>query len=403
MSSSEAQTLGATPIAARAAAPDLARGAMLLLIALANAHVWLYAHPVGVRGYPQDLAGADRVVAALQVVLVDGRAYPLFGLLFGYGITQLAARRAAVAVPADDVVRLVRRRGAWMIVIGLVHGVLLWPGDIVGAYGLLAVLMAAVLVRGAPGTLAGIAVTGAVVSSLFLSASALAPQPGTTALLPSVAATDPGAVLLLHTVEWGLIGLLVQSIAVFGAVALGALAARRRLLDEPGRHRQLLARLAMAGLTAAVLGGLPLALAVAGVWTPSTPVLVLAGALHSASGYAGGVGYAALFGLLALRVGERSGGVGGALRACGQRSLSCYLAQSVAFAALLPAWSLGLGARLTVAETALLAFGVWLVILLVAAASARAGVRGPAEVLLRRLTYGTPTVNPAERKRRSPS
>jgi uncharacterized membrane protein YeiB len=108
-----------------------------------------------------------------------------------------------------------------------VHGVLLWPGDIVGAYGLLAVLMAVVLVRGAPGTLAGIAVTGAVVSSLFLSGSALAPPPGTTALMPSVAATDPVSVLLLHAVEWGLIGLLVQSIAVFGAVALGALAKRR--------------------------------------------------------------------------------------------------------------------------------------------------------------------------------
>jgi uncharacterized protein len=390
MSSSGAPAVGATPIDARAAAPDLARGAMLLLIALANAHVWLYAHPVGVRGYPLALTGADRVVAALQVLLVDGRAYPLFGVLFGYGITQLAARRAALGVPADDVVRLVRRRGAWMIVIGLVHGVLLWPGDIVGAYGLLAVLMAAVLVRGAPGTLAGVAVAGAVVSSLLSSASALVPPPGTTALLQSVAVTDLGAVLLLHLIEWGLIGLLIQSIVVFGAVALGALAARRRLLDEPARHRQLLMRLAVAGLAAAVLGGLPLALAVTGVWTPPTPVLLMAGALHTASGYAGGVGYAALFGLLAVRVGERAGAVGGAVRACGQRSLSCYLAQSVAFAALLPAWSLGLGARLSVAQTALLAVTVWLVILLVAAASARTGLRGPAEVLLRQLTYGRP-------------
>ena len=35
-----------------------------------------------------------------------------------------------------------------MILIGLLHGVLLWPGDIVGAYGLLAVLMAGLLVGG---------------------------------------------------------------------------------------------------------------------------------------------------------------------------------------------------------------------------------------------------------------
>ena len=77
-----------------------------------------------------------------------------------------------------------------------------------------------------------------------------------------------------------------------------------------------------------------------------------------------------------------------ALRACGQRSLSCYLAQSVAFVALLPAWTLGLGQQARPGQLALVGFGAWLVILLVAAESGRRGYRGPAETLLRRLTYG---------------
>ena len=38
---------GATPVAARALAPDLARGGMLLLIALANVHLYLYDGPPG--------------------------------------------------------------------------------------------------------------------------------------------------------------------------------------------------------------------------------------------------------------------------------------------------------------------------------------------------------------------
>jgi uncharacterized protein len=50
-------------------------------------------------------------------------------------------------MPTPAVTTLVRRRGAWMIVIGFAHGVLLWAGDIVGAYGLLAVLMAGLLMR----------------------------------------------------------------------------------------------------------------------------------------------------------------------------------------------------------------------------------------------------------------
>ena len=91
---------GVSPVAAvavrdRALAPDVARGAMLLLIALANVHLYLYDRPLGVRLYPAGLTGADAVVAGLQMVLVDGRAYPLFGLLLGYGLGQLAARSAA--------------------------------------------------------------------------------------------------------------------------------------------------------------------------------------------------------------------------------------------------------------------------------------------------------------------
>ena len=150
--------------------------------------------------------------------------------------------------------------------------------------------------------------------------------------------------------------------------------------------------------------GLPLALAAVGVWRPGEGLLMLAAFLHTLGGYAGGLGYAAVFGLLVIRRGARSGSGRGridqparpargswpdritVLAACGQRSLSCYLGQSVLFVALLPAWTLGLGARLTVAEAALLAVGVWLVLLLAAAVSARAGYRGPAETLLRRLT-----------------
>ncbi|GAA1229750.1 DUF418 domain-containing protein [Pseudonocardia alaniniphila] len=382
---------GATPTTARSLAPDLARGGMLLLIALANVHVFVYGHPLGPRGYPTGLDSADQAVALLQMTLVDGRAYPLFGLLFGYGIVQLAWRRSAVGLPAPAVTKLVRRRGAWMIVIGLAHGVLLWPGDIIGCYGLLAVLMAGMLVRGTDRALITTAIVGVVVVTL-LNAGSGVPLPGEqNSFLPSMSIENPLAAMAVRSVEWLGIGLLFQSIGVFAAVALGAWAARRRLLDEPERHRPLLVRLAVAGISAAVVLGLPMALMAAELWTaPPIGLIVLAGALHTVGGYAGGIGYAAAFGLLAIRLAQRGGPgpVTHALQACGQRSLSCYLAQSVVFVALLPAWTLGLGNDAHLWQTALLAIGTWLVILLVADASERAGYRGPAEILLRRLTYG---------------
>ncbi|MFC5235784.1 DUF418 domain-containing protein [Pseudonocardia zijingensis] len=390
MSASPPVDPGATPTAARALAPDLARGFMLLLIALANVHLWTYDHALGPRGYPSDLTVADQAVTLGQMLLVDGRAYPLFGFLFGYGIVQLADRRRTVGMPAEAVTGLVRRRGWWMVLIGAVHGLLLWSGDIVGAYGVIAVALAGVLVRGSDATLIGTAVVGLFLASLFYSGSGLTPPgPPDQSLLPSMAETQPLQAAGVRAAEWFTVGFVLQALSVFAAVAIGAWAARRRLLDEPERHRRLLVPVAAGGLVVAVAGGLPFALMAAQLWTsPSTGALVLAGFLHGLSGYAGGLGYAALFGLLAARLGRRTGPVTSALQACGQRSLSCYLAQSVAFAALLPAWTVGVGAGAHVWQTALYGFGTWLVILLVAAASARAGFRGPAELLLRRLTYG---------------
>ncbi|OLT24879.1 hypothetical protein BJF83_23680 [Nocardiopsis sp. CNR-923] len=52
----------------------------------------------------------------------------------------------------------------------------------------------------------------------------------------------------------GLMLLVVISVFPF---MTGVWAARRRLLEEPDRHRSLLRRLAAGGITAAVLGALP--------------------------------------------------------------------------------------------------------------------------------------------------
>ena len=75
------------------------------------------------------------------------------------------------------------------------------------------------------------------------------------------------------------------------------------------------------------------------------------------------------------------------MAAVGKRSLSAYLHQSVVMA-LLAAWGLGLGARLGSAPAALIAIAIWLVSVIWRAALERAGRRGPAEVVLHRLTYG---------------
>lgn len=381
--------VGATAVEVRSLAPDLARGAMLLLIALANSHIYLYGHVVGIRGYPVVDTIPDRVVTLLQMTLVDGRAYPMFAALFGYGIVQILRRQTAGGLDPVGVRRLVRRRGWWMILFGFVHALLLFSGDIIGAYGLLAVVLAGVMIRARDRTLlvvAGLWLVPAAASGALL---AIPAPEGTQAVLPSMSVDEPQLAAAFRVGEWLSLTLFIGLLALVPALLIGVWAARRRILDDPESHRRFLWRAAMIGAGLAVGGGLPMALLAAQLWTqPSATAIALAGALHTVTGYAGGVGYAAIAGLLAIRGSDSTGPVVRAVTACGQRSLTCYLAQSVVFVAVLAAYGGGLGDRLGVAPTALLAIATWALILLLAELMRRFEYRGPFELLLRRLTYG---------------
>lgn len=356
--------------AARAAAPDLARGGALLLIAVANAHLFLYGHGGGVRGHDPGAAPVDRAVAAVQVVLVDGRAYPLFGVLVGFGLARLADRHGC---------DLVRRRSRWLLVLGLGHAALLFSGDVLGAYGLLGLLFAGRVadpgrpLRAALPWLAGPALTGA--------ALAAPGPPGQSAWLVSMTVTDPLTGVVVRIGEWVAVGLL-QAVGVAAAVLAGAWLARTPLLDGGAAGRPW--HLAAAGFTVSVAGGVPLALMAAGAWPdPPLAARLAAGALHGVTGYAGGIAALAV----AVPVGRRSGAVVTALRACGRCSLTCYLAQSVVFVAVLAPYGGGLGDRVGPAGAAALAAATWAATVAGADLLRRAGVRGPAETWLRRRTY----------------
>ena len=76
-----------------------------------------------------------------------------------------------------------------------------------------------------------------------------------------------------------------------------------------------------------------------------------------------------------------------AVAATGQRSMTCYLAQSIVWAVAFTPFLLDLSGTLTVTTTALLATATWLATVLLADWMRRTGRRGPFEVLVRRATY----------------
>ena len=77
------------------------------------------------------------------------------------------------------------------------------------------------------------------------------------------------------------------------------------------------------------------------------------------------------------------------MAAVGQRSLTCYLVQSVVWAVAFTPCPGGLADDLTVTTTALPATATWLTTVLMADWMRRTGRRGPMEVLIRRFTYRT--------------
>lgn len=383
----QTQPHGPALLRERALAPDLARGVMLAFIALANSVLYLYGREYGIRQHIVDGGNsADRAVSALLVVFVDGRAYPLFAALFGYGMVQIVRRQTGAGLAWPQTRKLLRRRSWWLVAFGFVHALLLFSGDILGTYGLLGLLLVGLLHARDRVLL--------VVAALWLVPTGLlagmingipSPDPSERTYLWSMAIGDPLAAMVLRPVEWLMTPFAM--VGVLSAALVGVWAARRRVLDDPAGHRSRLRLTAVIGIGVAAAGGVPTALVMGEVWQPPVPVLILISGIHAVTGVAGGLGYAALLGLVAVRVGERPGPVVRALAACGQRSLTFYLAQSVVFVALLAAYAGGLGGRLGTAGVAVVALLTWGGTVVAAALMARAGWRGPAEVLLRRLVY----------------
>ena len=137
----------ASPITAadRIASLDVLRGFALLGILLAN--IQDFASPTGIlHDIPLDVVsqtGAhhalDVAVMTAQWLFVEGKMRALFGLLFGAGAVLLLERvnrRAGPEVAAD----IFHRRNMWLLLFGVIHGVLIWNGDILLFYGSLALL-----------------------------------------------------------------------------------------------------------------------------------------------------------------------------------------------------------------------------------------------------------------------
>ena len=114
---------------------DVLRGFALLGILLMNIEGIVGPLGVAMSGVDPTLTGADRWADALIYFFVQGKFYPLFSLLFGMGFMVMMQRAAQAGRPFAS---LYLRRVLALLAIGLAHALLVWSGDVLTSYALLA-------------------------------------------------------------------------------------------------------------------------------------------------------------------------------------------------------------------------------------------------------------------------
>ena len=409
--------------------PDVARGFMLLLISLANITFW-----TGVARVSAPNDAADTAWLWVRTLLVDARSYPLFAMLFGFGLATMVNRRIASGTQSYlqslpgveagreptaqeeawareqatvDARRLVRRRGLWMVLFGAAHAVL-FSGDVIAAYGLVAVIFAGWLARKhwkRAAVLCAVVVVACVVIT-FVIESFMTSQ-GAASATDMRAGGGESATTLLSYVSHGVtswaVNLSTTPISlVVPAMFLGARLADTDLIAHPERHRRLLTGVGLGGLGIGAVGGIGVA-----QWATGGSLNLWAVPLHQVAGLAGACGWLALLALYAggPRPDGRLTGLRRLASNVGRRSMTAYLSQTFLFATIflaLPALT-GMELHLGEAWAAGIAVAVWLVTVGLCAVLERGGHAGPFETLLRtavarsereRATAAPPTVQP---------
>lgn len=369
---------------------------MLLLIALANVPSW-----VTVRSLNEDrLITVDRVWLMMRVCFIDQRSYPLFAALFGFGIAVMVQRYRPERTGLTPS-QFIRRRGWWMLLIGGVHAVLYF-GDIIGAYAVLALAFGVLFAGKYRRVFAAIGCVAAVVTMVGSDAP-------TTVGSSEVAGTDgfarlanPDYTMLSMMLDWAMNSLFaVFAGGIVASVVAGYFIGSTTWLSEPNRHRRFLTVVAVVGLAVGAVSAVPIARVVAGYREfPMNITGDLYGAAFSAGGLFGAAGWLALFALVGGRVQGRFGDaldpqhpaefplVVRTLIAVGRRSMTAYLAQSVCFAVVFLVFHLaGVHDQVGPAGAAFVAVVVWFAIAVWCVVLDCRGIAGPAERFLRSRLY----------------
>ncbi len=138
--------IGPTQIRERIAALDVLRGFALLGILVLNIDSFsgpMPLHDIPAGGAKHAFLGwhaqLDFAILLVKWMVFEGKMRALFAMLFGAGIVLLT-QRFEQRGQADRAADIFCRRNMWLLLFGLLHGCLIWQGDILFVYAFIALL-----------------------------------------------------------------------------------------------------------------------------------------------------------------------------------------------------------------------------------------------------------------------
>lgn len=379
---------------------DVARGFAVLGILLAN--IAAFSGPDFSRqmaSISANAAGFDRVWEAIQTAFVSGKFRSTLAILFGVGIWLQYEKRVASGTAFYGGYL---KRNLWLAIIGLLHGFLIWYGDILFIYSLTAffaclmVGWSSTVLKAIIGVLTGIAVLLAVLFTvlgmMFAGGGQSAPPSDMgifAALFDPVRETQIYQLgtyteqLALRAMQFGAMAILFILIGPFllPLFLVGLLLAKSGALLHPSAHPTTRNWALGVGLGL----GLPLNLAMGalayarGAEQAMVAVEVIGGPLLA-------VGY--LMGIAVLLEKVRGGFLSNLLASVGRMSFSVYLLQSVIATAIFYSWGLGLFGKVDAAGQLAAVLFIWVAVASFAVLWQRKFALGPMEWLHRSLTEG---------------
>ena len=345
---------------------DALRGLAIFGILPINiwAHIWGY-QSLRYGVLAPDTSLSDMLALALTSLFTEQKFYPIFAFLFGASAVLITRAVFRHSGRWDKAHQLYRRRLLWLIACGVLHGTLIWFGDILTLYGVVGCMALLGLTGARSRTLLLhlrlwlLTFCALLLINLWLGLQTLSNEEAAALASAALLSAETSHAILMQG-DWlaifmlrlqDYLGMSMQSILLMPQIALlfllGAWSVRRGWLTRPTHHRRLWQRTFWIGLTL----GLPFNFCWAGLrlleaidplhpwpWTyPLFALLPLGGMLLAAA-------YVALF---MLAEGKMMEAIRIWLAPVGRMALSNYLLQSLLCALLFQGYGIGLGETLS--------------------------------------------------------